>query len=173
MRKRLILSLNWAGLFASALVLVFLAEAARAQEFPSKFVTFYVGTPPGSALDVITRAISSSLASIWSVPVIVENKPGAGTILSAMQVARAKPDGYSVALTSTAIFISKALNKNLGFDPAVDITPVSLTAVSPFVLVVHPSLRCRQRSRGRFNLRSQIWAASPRRSRPAKCGLLP
>lgn len=125
---------------ACALALGASSTSTGAEEFPSKLVTLYVGGPAGGGMDVLTRALAKSLSSIWKTTVIVENRPGAASLLGAMHVAKSKPDGYSIALASTAIFIGKALNGSIGFDPVADIVPVSLMVEVPFALFVHPSV---------------------------------
>ena len=74
-------------------------------------------------------------------PVIVENKPGAGTTLGAEQVARSEPDGYTLLMaTSTTLAINKTLYKKLPYDPVKDFTPIALVAGVPFALIINPTL---------------------------------
>lgn len=130
-----------AGILACALALGAFSSSAHATEFPSKLVTLYVGGPAGGAMDVLTRALARSLSTVWKTTVIVENRPGAASLLGAMHVAKSKPDGYSIGLASTAIFIGKALNgSSIGFDPVTDVVPVSMIVDVPFALFVHPSV---------------------------------
>src|SRR3982750_3289864 len=123
---------------------VLFALAARApvaaQSYPTKQITIVVSLAAGSGMDAITRLYAEKLSEAFGKPVIVENKPGAATTLAANQVAKALPDGYTlVVLTSIALSINPTLFKHLNYDPQ-DLTPISLYAKSPFVLVVDPAL---------------------------------
>ncbi len=94
---------------------------ALAQErFPSRQVTILVGFAPGGAGDISARWIAEYLREKWNVPVVVENKPGAGATIAAAQLARAKPDGYTVALATTSPFTVAPYFQAVNYDPARD-----------------------------------------------------
>jgi len=113
---------------------------ARAEDYPSRAITIVVPLAAGSGMDTITRVYAEKLSEDLGKPVIVENKPGAATTIAANQVAKANPDGYTlVVLTCIALSVNPTLFKHLGYDPQ-DLTPISLYAKSPFILVVDPSL---------------------------------
>jgi tripartite-type tricarboxylate transporter receptor subunit TctC len=113
---------------------------AKAEDYPSRAITIVVSLAAGSGMDTITRLYAEKLSEDFGKPVIVENKPGAATTIAANQVAKAVPDGYTlVVLTCIAMSINPTLFKHLGYDPQ-DLTPISLYAKSPFILVVDPSL---------------------------------
>jgi tripartite-type tricarboxylate transporter receptor subunit TctC len=113
---------------------------AIAETYPARPITIVVSLAPGSGMDTITRLYADKLSAALGTPVIVENKPGAATTLAASQVATAHPDGYTlVVLTSIALSINPTLFKQLNYDPQ-DLTPISLYAKSPFILVINPSL---------------------------------
>src|SRR5882724_7849042 len=133
------LKTHWALL--CVVLLGLLASApARGEDYPSRAITIVVSLAAGSGMDAITRLYADKLSEAFGKPVIVENKPGAATTLAANQVAKAPPDGYTlVALTSIALSINPTLFKHLNYDPQ-DLTPMSLYAKSPFILVVDPSL---------------------------------
>jgi tripartite-type tricarboxylate transporter receptor subunit TctC len=114
--------------------------AAGAQDYPSRPITIVVSLAAGSGMDTITRLYAEKLSDALHTPVLVENKPGATTTLAAQQVAAAHPDGYTlVVLTAIALAISPSLSRHLNYDPQ-DLTPISLYAKSPFVMVIDPSL---------------------------------
>jgi tripartite-type tricarboxylate transporter receptor subunit TctC len=111
-----------------------------AEDYPSRPVTIVVSLAAGSGMDTITRLYADKLSEALGKPVIVENKPGAATTLAANQVANARPDGHTlVVLTAIAMSINPTLFKHLNYDLQ-DLTPISLYAKSPFVLVVDPAL---------------------------------
>ena len=113
---------------------------ARAEDYPSRAITIVVSIAAGSGMDSITRVYAEKLSEDFGKPVIVENKPGAATTIAANQVAKANPDGYTlVVLTCIALSVNPTLFKHLGYDPQ-DLTPISLYAKSPFILVIDPSL---------------------------------
>ncbi len=113
---------------------------ARAEDYPSRAITIVVSLAAGSGMDSITRVYAEKLSEDFGKPVIVENKPGAATTIAANQVAKANPDGYTlVVLTCIALSVNPTLFKHLGYDPQ-DLTPISLYAKSPFILVIDPSL---------------------------------
>src|SRR5215813_12267376 len=120
---------------------VLLASApARGEDYPSRAITIVVSLAAGSGMDTITRLYAEKLSEDFGKPVIVENKPGAATTIAANQVAKAAPDGYTlVVLTCIALSINPTLFNHLGYDPQ-DLTPISLYAKSPFILVIDPSL---------------------------------
>jgi tripartite-type tricarboxylate transporter receptor subunit TctC len=128
------------GGIAAALLMT--CGASAQTPFPSKPVTIIVGYPPGGGADISARILAQELSTIWKQPVIVESKPGAGTTLSAAYVARAQPDGYTLLMSTIALATSQTLfRKNLTYDYAKDLAPVSLVARSPFVLAVRPDSR--------------------------------
>jgi tripartite-type tricarboxylate transporter receptor subunit TctC len=127
--------------FLCIVLLGLLASApARAEDYPSRAITIVVSLAAGSGMDTITRVYAEKLSEDFGRPVIVENKPGAATTIAANQAAKAAPDGYTlVVLTCIALSINPTLFKHLGYDPQ-DLTPISLYAKSPFILVIDPSL---------------------------------
>jgi len=107
---------------------------AHAQPYPNRVVKFIVPYPPGGSAEIQARLIGQRLSEIWKQPVIIENKPGAGTTLAAGYVAKSAPDGYTLYLASTSHTISSTLYKNISYDPVKSFTPISLIGASPFVL---------------------------------------
>jgi tripartite-type tricarboxylate transporter receptor subunit TctC len=118
-----------------------LAVPAGADGYPSHNITMVVSIGPGTGMDVVVRLYSEKLAAILGKPVVVENKPGAATILAANQVANAPPDGHTlVILTSSAMAINPSLYKQLPYDAATSFVPISYYVKSPFILVINPNL---------------------------------
>jgi len=117
-----------------------LATAAHAQPYPSRAIRLVLPFSAGGLVDVPGRIIAQKLSQALGQPVVVENKPGAGSSIGADFVAKSKPDGYTLMITSTTHVISANLYKNLPYDSLRDFAPVMKIAEGPYVLVVHPSL---------------------------------
>ncbi|MHA7599959.1 Bug family tripartite tricarboxylate transporter substrate binding protein [Alicycliphilus sp. T452] len=117
------------------------ATAALAQAYPNAPVTLVVPFAAGSGTDSVARAVASGLAARLKQPVIVDNKPGANAQVAAQFVAKAKPDGYTLFMTTnTSHSANPALYKSLKYDPIKDFTPVARVGELPFALAVHPAL---------------------------------
>ena len=128
--------------FSSAIVTTSTATAVRSQStYPSRPITLVVPFPAGGTTDLLGRMVAEQIKIGLGATVVVENKPGAGTTLGAIQVARAQSDGYSLLIaTSTTLAINKSLYKKLPYDPIADFTPIALIATVPFALVVNPAM---------------------------------
>lgn len=122
------------------LVLGALAGApAFADSFPSKAIKLVVGFPPGGINDIVARVVGQKLGDALGQPVVIENKAGAGGTIGADQVAKAKPDGYTLLLGSVSnIAMAPSQYKGLPYDPVKDFSPVALLAAAPNILVVNP-----------------------------------
>ena len=127
----------------AALALGGFALAANAQPYPSKAIRVIVAFAPGGIADFAARSVSQKLSESLGVPVIVENRAGAGGITGAEVVAKSPPDGYTLLVTSISHTINPSVRKNLPFDAVRDFAPVTLIADAPNFLVVHPSLPAR------------------------------
>jgi len=115
--------------------------AAQAHDYPSRNVTFIVPTGAGAATDLLARILAGKLSDRFNRSFVVENRPGAGTVIAATAVAKATADGYTLLMgTSTPLAINASLHKNLPYDPAKDFMPLALIATVPFVLVVNNEL---------------------------------
>ncbi len=116
-------------------------EAMAQPKFPSKPVRLILAFPPGGASDFAGRLLAQRMSDGWGQTVVVENRAGAGGNVGAEVAARATPDGYTMMLANNAILVANpALYPKLNYDPARDFIPVTLVALQPNVLVVHPSL---------------------------------
>jgi len=133
--------LKWAAIAACALAPV-LASAA----FPVKPITLVVPFPPGGGNDQIGRLVGEHLATELKVPVVIENKGGAGGNIGTGLVARAAPDGYTIVIASNQVVINTSLYADVGFDLHKDLRPVSMIADVQFLLVSNPATGLKQAS---------------------------
>jgi tripartite-type tricarboxylate transporter receptor subunit TctC len=114
---------------------------AKADDYPSKPITIIVPYTPGGSTEILARMVGMKLEERIGKSVIIENKPGAGTVIGSNLVAKAAPDGYTLLMaTPTPMAINVTLHKQLPYDPATDLVPLVMVAGAPFVLVVKPSL---------------------------------
>ena len=132
----------------AALALGFAGHDAQAQTWPNKPVTVIVPFASGGNTDGIARMISQRLSDAFGQPFVVENKGGASGIVGTEAVARAPADGYTLLMTGNGPHaVNPGLFNRLTYDPVKDFAPVSLTAVLPLVLNVHPSVPARDLAR--------------------------
>jgi tripartite-type tricarboxylate transporter receptor subunit TctC len=115
-------------------------RATRAQVYPTRPVRIIVPLSAGSASDILARQLAMKMGQSWSHPVVVENRPGAGTTVGADAVAKSTPDGHTVLMNSAAFAASAAIYAKLPYDPLKDFAPISQIAIAPIVLVAAPSL---------------------------------
>jgi tripartite-type tricarboxylate transporter receptor subunit TctC len=132
--------------FRSAALLVAFAAAAAlpslaaTQTYPVKPVRMVVGFPPGGAVDIVARIVGKKLGENMNVQFVVDNRPGAASMIGAEIVTKAPADGYTVFVTAGSLAVSAGLQKHLPFDPVKDFAAVGLLASTPNVIVVQPSL---------------------------------
>jgi tripartite-type tricarboxylate transporter receptor subunit TctC len=113
---------------------------AQAQTYPAKPVTWLVPYPPGGGSDVIARTIGAQLSKQLNQTVIIENKPGAATMIGAQAAARSAPDGYTIFSGDNATYVfNSALYKKMQYDPQKDFAPITLIARFPLLLVANPN----------------------------------
>ena len=121
--------------------LLLVMSAAMAQEFPSKPIKLIVPFPPGGPNDIIARIVGQRMSEILKQPVLIDNRGGAGGVLGTDAVAKAEPDGYTIAISSAgALAISSSLQEKIPYDPLKDFEPVTLVAKVPEMLVVATSV---------------------------------
>jgi tripartite-type tricarboxylate transporter receptor subunit TctC len=131
----------WIRGFGIALALAAPALTANADDFPSRPITIVVPYVSGGSTDILARIVGQKLEQRLGKPVIVENKPGAGTVIGSNLVAHADPDGYTLLMaTPTPMAINVTLHKKLPYDPGTDLVPLVMVAGAPFVLVVNNDL---------------------------------
>ena len=114
---------------------------ARAEDYPSRPVTIIVPYTPGGSTEILTRMVAHELEQRLGKSVIVENKPGAGTVIGTTMVVKSDPDGYTLLMsTPTPMAINATVYKHLPYDPATDLIPLAMVASAPFLLIVNPDL---------------------------------
>ena len=124
-----------------ALPVLALPRLARAQAWPSRPVRFLVGFAAGGTIDIAARLLGEKLSPVWGQPVVVENRAGAGGTIAGLAVARAEPDGHTLLVSSAAeVVVAPLTQASLAYNPATELTPISLIARNPFALVVTESL---------------------------------
>ncbi len=122
---------------ALAFACVLSAGSALAQDFPNREIKIAVGFPAGGGADVIARYFAEALRPLAGVPVLVENRSGAGGNIAVEGVVKSKPDGYSLVISSGGpASYNVHLFKRLGYDPVADLAPISTLVSFPFVLIV-------------------------------------
>ena len=126
-------------LFAAVAAVLSLAAPlpSLAQEgYPAKPITMVVPFPPGGPTDLVARVIAQKTSEQMGQPIVIENRAGANSNIGSALVAKAAPDGYTVLYNTSAVTLSPALYKSIGYDLKRDLAPVALTAVVPLALVV-------------------------------------
>ena len=113
---------------------------AYAQAYPSKAVRMIVPFPPGGGTDYTARLIGQKLSELWAQPVVIENRPGASTIIGSEIVVKSPPDGYTLIMGSVNHTINPSLIAKLPYDTIRDFSPITVCVTAAYVLVVHPSL---------------------------------
>ena len=116
------------------------ATPALAQQYPVKPVRFIINFPPGGPTDIMGRLAADHLSKAWGVQVVADNRGGAGGNIGFEQCAKTPPDGYTICMMTIAQSIAPSLYNKLGFDPLKDYAYVTLLAVLPSLLMVHPSI---------------------------------
>ena len=129
--------------FAAAACIPPHALAQTAADYPVRPVRVIVGQAPGGGNDIQTRLFAHKLSESLGRSFIVENRTGAGSVISYRTVAQAPPDGYTLLAVTGGFTIAPAVHANLGFDPVKDLAPISLVVQAPFLLLAHPSLPVR------------------------------
>ena len=112
--------------------------AARAQAWPARPLRWVVPFPPGGTTDYVTRLVAAELGKSLGQTVVVENRPGAGTVIGVDNVAKSAPDGYSFVTVANSFCVNQTLVKKLPYDSVKDLRPVALMGLSEHVLATHP-----------------------------------
>jgi tripartite-type tricarboxylate transporter receptor subunit TctC len=111
-----------------------------AQTYPAKPIRFIIPFPPGGPTDILGRMAADRLSRAWGVQVVADNRPGAGGNIGTEACAKSPPDGYTLCMFTIAQAISPSIYRKLPFDPLKDLQPVTLMALLPSLLTVHPAL---------------------------------
>jgi tripartite-type tricarboxylate transporter receptor subunit TctC len=124
-----------------SLVMALASAAAVAQSFPNRALRVIVPQPPGGGFDMVARTMSEPMATLLGQPVVVENRPGGGTVVGTEVVAKADPDGYTVLLGASAnLVLSAGLYSKLPYNPKTDFTAVGIAATFSYTLVARNDL---------------------------------
>jgi tripartite-type tricarboxylate transporter receptor subunit TctC len=121
--------------------LFFPTSASARESYPNQSVRFVVAFAPGGPADFIARVVGARLTEKWGQGVIVEHRGGAGGNIAARQVAKAKPDGYTVLVTTSAYAVNPSLSANAGYSPQTDFKTAIVVATSPNIIVAAPGLK--------------------------------
>lgn len=121
-------------------VVLLLLSDAIAQSYPNRPIRLISPFAPGGGNDMISRTIAQALGKNLGQSVVVDNRPGANTIIGMELVAKAAPDGYTLIMTGSTVAINAALNPRLPYDSLRDFAPVSQVATTPLLVAVHPSV---------------------------------
>jgi tripartite-type tricarboxylate transporter receptor subunit TctC len=114
---------------------------ADALDFPNRPVTLVAPWPPGGAVDILCRLLATPYGKLLGKPLVVENRPGAGSVVGVASVARAAPNGYTLVMAGSAsLAVSVSIRKEPPYDPIKNFAPIGLISRVPFVLVVSPNL---------------------------------
>lgn len=157
--------------FIGAWLALGLAATAAAQTYPAKSVHIVVPFPPGGGIDILVRALAVDLAAQWGKAVIVDNKPGAGSVIGAEAVAKSEPDGHTLLATVNPTFTAnRFLYKSLPYDPDRSFVPVMLMVQSDQYLLAHSSVQANdlrelvalaKREKGKLNFGSYAPGSQP------------
>ncbi len=132
--RRHVLSALAAGIVGSQVA----GRGAFAQAYPSRPIKLLVGYPPGGGADILARIFANKLSPLVGQPVVVENRPGAGSTIAAAALASAPPDGYTLFFAESGILVGTTIYDKVGYDP-LTLTPVGIIGNLPYSLVVNPS----------------------------------
>ena len=131
---------RWGRYFLLLLLLLMGTATAWAQTYPSKPIKVVVGYAAGGAVDIIARTVGQSLSTTLGQPVVVENRPGAGTNIAVKSVIAAEPDGYTLMLAANALAANMSLYQPAPFDAEKDLVAVSLVGRVPVVIAANPQV---------------------------------
>lgn len=130
------------SIFGLATALPAFAQRA-APQYPERAIRLVVPYPPGGAADILARVIGRRLGEKLGRQIVIDNRPGAGSVIGTQIVAQAMPDGYTIALVSTPMGINPALYAKLPYDTLRDFAPIAFAAYAGIVMIAHPSVAVR------------------------------
>lgn len=134
------IALNALALICAVLAVSTARDAGAVEAFPSRVVRIIVPATPGGGGDVLMRPFSQKLGAMWGQPVILDYRPGGGTVLGTAVAAKSPPDGHTLVLVQTSFSINATMRKSLPFDPTKDFAPITQMTSQAHLVVVHPSL---------------------------------
>src|SRR6201991_3336652 len=127
-------------LVGASSVLAQAAPTANSENYPNRTIRYIVPYPPGAFNDTLGRIFAQKLQEAWGVPVVVENRPGGGTLIGTDAVAKAAPDGYTLLGVAFPFGSNPSIYKSLPYDTVKDFTPLILGGQTQNLLVVRPSM---------------------------------
>ena len=129
---------------AACALLALAAGGAAAQSYPAKPIRLMVPFPPGGSTDIVARIVAQKLGAQLGQSLVIENRGGAGGTLGTAVVAKAAPDGYNLVVGTTSTHVvAPSVYQKLDYDPVKDFSPISLMAITPYLLVVNPSVQAK------------------------------
>ena len=132
------------GTLACAVLCAVSVTARAGESYPNGTIRFVVPATPGGTTDVLARVVAQHITQSWGVPVVVDNRAGAGGVIGASYVISSKPDGQTVLVAPSAFGVRSALDRKLPYDPLKDLAGVALMARSPSFLEIGRA-SCRER----------------------------
>ena len=127
--------------FVASLAAALWAGAALAQAYPAKPIRLMVPFPPGGSTDIVARIVAHKLGAQLGQSLVIENRGGAGGTLGTAVVAKSAPDGYQLVVGTTSTHVvAPSVYQKLDYDPVKDFAPISLLAITPYLLVVNPNV---------------------------------
>ena len=124
-----------------AVTLLCTCNIATAADYPNRPIRIIVPFTAGGSTDVLARMIGQKLTAAWGIPAVVDNRAGANGVIAADLIAKSNPDGHSLLMVAIGHAINPSLQKNLPYDSEKDFQPISLTAILPLLLAVHPAVK--------------------------------
>jgi len=129
------------AVLAACVMAVLHAVSAAAQTWPAKPIRLMVPFPPGGSTDIVARIVAQKLSERLGQPIVIENRGGAGGTIGTALIAKSAPDGYNLAVASTSTHVvAPGVYSRLEYDPIKDFAPIGMMAISPYLLVVNPSV---------------------------------
>ena len=126
------------SLALASCALLLASTASRAQTYPDHTIRFIVPFGAGGPTDVYTRALAEELRKVFNQPVVMDNRPGAGTVIGTTEASKAAPDGYTLLMVSATQTVAETLNQNKPYKLMRDFVPVAALQNAELVMVVHP-----------------------------------
>jgi len=117
-----------------------LSAAAADAPYPGKAVRMLVGFSPGGASDILARIVAKKLSEPWKQQVVVDNRPGGGSLIAAELTAKASPDGYTLLCATSSLVVQPSMIRKMPFDTVRDLAPITLAVIGPYILSANPSL---------------------------------
>ena len=131
---------KWVRACVYGLMLTLVSAVAWAQQYPSRSIRVIIPAGPGGGVDTIARTLGPPLSAALGQPMVMDNRPGAGTVLGSEITAKSPPDGYTLLMVTNSHAINVGIHKDMRYDPVNDFSFISTVASVPYWIVVHPSV---------------------------------